>query len=928
MNDKDRKLQEIYTRTLHYEELRSKLKDKKQFPYLDLLKSLMIDYDYLGEEERLDSVTKEIKEVALELMNEDKEKASKVLLESYDMRARHGDFRAYCTALEWNRPLEKQFFLPRKRVLEKHGLIQAMQDMADDKLDFLFISMSPRVGKNLSNSTPILTKKGWKTHGELQVGDYVLNDKGRFVKVLATSPEYPCNCRVTFANGEQIDCHENHEWVVHDRHGTQTGSLKTLETKSMIGKIRDNYGDRETKNHFRFGLPIIEPIIGEYKDLPVEPYTLGAFLGDGTRSQNCITIDKHDNIIAETIDKYYPISNLYVHKIYGTYRYSFQNLRKDLQKIGMGFSRKGWENVKHIPDVYFTASLEQRLQLLAGLLDTDGTLSKKEHRYHYSTTDVELKDGFIKLVSTFGWRCSVSTQQPKLSSSRIQGKKVVYNIGFNPTFEIPCRLVRKQLKDFSKRRKITITNIEKLDNCEMGKCIQVEGGIYLAGETLLPTHNSTLGIFFLSFMAGLYPERSILGTGHSTALTQSFYNEMINIISGDEYRYDKIFPNNFIINQSAEYSWIDMNHSKRFHTINFRSLQGGTTGLAEASNVLYCDDLIKDIEEANNPARLEKIFYTYTSTIQDRKIARRCKDGVYRPCPEIHIATRWSLNDVIGRLIAIYGEIDSDRIKIINIPCYDENGESNFEYDYGKGFDKEYYHHLQLAEDPVIFAAKYLGQPVEREGRPFSEDQLTFYQELPDEKPDRIICYSDVAHGGEDYYSMPIIYQYGMDCYVEDVLFVNKLDDDKTRPLVVQKIIDNHVTKAGFEENNGGKLYADMVQRDLKQRGYRCNITTHKVPTTKSKLDRILSCQSEIKGIATEQGNYRIYFKSYEKRKDNMQYNNFMQNLYNWSQKLGTIQKTQHDDAPDSLAGLIINLLGNGLVGRASIKLSLDKLGL
>ena len=119
-----------------------------------------------------------------------------------------------------------------------------------------------------------------------------------------------------------------------------------------------------------------------------------------------------------------------------------------------------------------------------------------------------------------------------------------------------------------------------------------------------------------------------------------------------------------------------------------------------------------------------------------------------------------------------------------------------------------------------------------------------------------------------------------------------------------------------------------MVQRDLKQNGYRCNITTHKVPTTKSKLDRILSCQSEIKGIATEQGNFRIYFKSYEKRKDNVQYNNFMQNLYNWSQKLGSIQKTQHDDAPDSLAGLIINLLGTGSVGRASIKESLDKLGL
>ena len=910
---------ETLERIAEWEELYDKIANRTTKAYLDILNSMRFDYETVGMmDEAYEKCVEAINLITTRKNPTDKDSA--LMLSLYDTMARCGDFRAYCIALEWNRPIEKQFFLPRKRILEKHGLVQAMQDMVDDKLDFLFVSLPPRIGKNLSNSTPILTKKGWKKHGDLQVGDYVLNNKGRFVKVLATSPEYECNCRVSFSNGEQIDCHENHEWVVHDRHKNKE---VVMETKEMIGKLRD--GDT-THSHFRFNLPINGPILGEYKELPVEPYCLGAWLGDGTNTSNCITIDKNDKIIAETIDNYYPISTLYIHNTYGTYRYSFQNLRKDLQKVNMCYSRK--RCVKHIPDIYLTASLEQRLQLLAGLLDTDGTLVKKEHRYHYSTTEKQLMEDFVSLVSTFGWRCSVTKYEPRLSTSRIQGKKPYYSIGFNPTFEIPCRLERKQLKDFSKQRRITITNIDKIENGEMGKCIQVEGGVYLAGRTLIPTHNSTLGLFFLSFMAGLYPERSILGSGHSTSLSQSFYNEMLNLMTSEEYRYSEIFPQNFIINQSAEYSWIDLNHNKRFHTITFKSIDGGTTGLAEASNILYCDDLIKDIEQANNPNRLDKIFYTYTSTIQDRKVQRLCKDGKYRPCPEIHIATRWSLNDVIGRLIAIYGEIDSERIKIINIPCYDENGESNFEYDYGKGFDKEYYHHLQLAEDPVIFSAKYLGQPIEREGRPFSEDQLTFYQELPDEKPDRILCYSDVAHGGEDYYSMPIIYQYGVDCYVEDVLFVNKLDDDKTRPLVVNKIMEHHVTKAGFEENNGGKLYADMVQRDLKQNGYRCNITTHKVPTTKSKLDRILSCQSEIKGIATEQGNFRIYFKSYEKRKDNVQYNNFMQNLYNWSQKLGSVQKTQHDDAPDSLAGLIINLLGNGLVGRASIKVSIDKLGL
>lgn len=443
------------------------------------------------------------------------------------------------------------------------------------------------------------------------------------------------------------------------------------------------------------------------------------------------------------------------------------------------------------------------------------------------------------------------------------------------------------------------------------------------------TAKSTTGIFFLSFMAGLYPERSILGNGHSTALTQSFYTEMLNLMTSDEYRFSEIFPTNTIVNKSAEYSWIDLNSDKRFHTITFKSLTGGTTGIVEASNILYCDDLIKGIEEVNNPNTLDNIFHMYTSTIQDRTVQRLCKDGEYRRCPEIHIATRWSLNDVIGRLISIYGEIDSDRIRIINIPCYDDNGESNFQYDYGKGFSTDYYKKLQMAEDPVVFAAKYLGEPIEREGRPFTKDQLTFYQSLPDEKPDRIIAYADVAHGGDDYFSMPIGYVYGTEVYIEDVLFVHKLGDSDTRPLVKQKLIENHVTKAGFEENNGGKLYADFVIEDLRRANYRCNITTHKVPTTKSKLDRILSCQSEIKGVLTEVGNYRIYFKSDNARKDNKQYNDFMVNIYSWSQKQGSVQKTQHDDAPDSLSGMIINILDlSKRAGRASSKFSLDKIGL
>lgn len=893
-------------------DLLEKLKSKNTLAYLQGLHSIKTDYESIEDFDKackyayiiIDLLSRNV--IEYERNPENDELVNDIWVTAYDTRARQGDFESFCIAMEWNRPINKQFYLPRAKLLKKHGVIQGVQDLIDDKLDLLVLNLPPRIGKNLSNSTPILTKNGWKKHGDLQVGDYVLNNKGRFVKVLATSPEYPCNCRVTFANGEQIDCHENHEWLVNDRHKNRE---IVIETKSMIDKVRDDYGDNKTKNHFRFGLPIIEPIVGEYKSLPVEPYCFGVWLGDGTNKNNCITISKDDTIIAETFNKYYPISTLYIHKVCGTYRYSFSNLRQDLQKIDMCYSGKAC--IKHIPDMYLTSSIEQRLQLLAGLLDTDGTLSKKEHRYHYSTTEKQLMEDFVSLISTFGWRCSVTEYEPTLSSSGIQGRKKVYSIGFNPTFEIPCRVPRKQLKVFSKPRRITITNIEKIENGEMGKCIQVEGGIYLAGKTLLPTHNSTIGLFLQVLLGSMCPDESILGSGHTTGLIDSFYDEIINFMTDDEYRYRKIFPMNNIVDKSSEYHYLDLNKKKRFHTFNYVSIETGGTGKVQAERLLYCDDLVKDVEQANNPDRLEKLYHNYTSTIKDRKIQRLCKDGVYRPCPEIHINTPWSLYDVTSRVVE-NAKIDGnmDRVRIISVPCYDENGNSNFEYDYGKGFNAKYYKDMELAEDPVIFSAKYLMTPVERDGLVFNRENVSFYYNLPGEKPDMIVGYADVTHGGDDYFSLPIGYVYGTEVYVEDVLFINKFGgDDGSRPFVRDIIIRNKATRVGVEKNNGGDFYSTLMQQDLADVGYRCHITTHNAPTNKAKRDRILACQNEIKGIATENNTYRIYFKHPDTIKGNIQYQTAMQNLYKWNQNI-TAQKKQHDDFPDSLAGLITNVLG------------------
>lgn len=439
---------------------------------------------------------------------------------------------------------------------------------------------------------------------------------------------------------------------------------------------------------------------------------------------------------------------------------------------------------------------------------------------------------------------------------------------------------------------------------------------------------TTIGLFLQVLLGGMCPDESILGAGHSVGLIQSFYSEIINIMEGEEYRYHEIFPNNKIANKSAEYLYLDLNKARRFHTYNYVSIEAGGTGKVQAERLLYCDDLVKDVEQANNPDRLEKLYYNYTGTIKDRKIQRLCKDGEYRPCPEIHINTPWSLHDVTSRVVENARQDDMSRVRVVSVPCYDENGESNFMYDYGKGFNAKYYRDMEIAEDPVIFSAKYLMQPIERDGLVFNKDNISFYNELPSEEPDRIVGYADVSHGGDDYFSLPIAYVYGNEVYIEKVLFKNKFGgDDYIRPFVKRILIDNNVSRCGVEKNNGGDFFSTLMQQDLKASNYHCSITTHNAPTNKRKLDRILACQNEIKGVASENNTFRIYFKNPELIKGDKEYMNAMQQLYSWNQN-PNMQTKQHDDFPDSLAGLITNVLGYKSSGKARTNISANDLGI
>ena len=364
-------------------------------------------------------------------------------------------------------------------------LEQFSKDVAEGKSPRLMLFMPPRHGKQLADSTPVLTIDGWKTHGELKVGDYVFHHSGKPVRVMATSEKTPSDYVVTFSNGERIRCHGNHEWAVrHDR--KKISVFTTLQ-------LKDNLHRTEGRGKTRYinQMPDIQPIHRSRVDLELHPYVLGLWLGDGSSSKAAITHDVKDQpMIDKVVSCGHAISSVCVHNTTGVITTYFDGDRKANggYKDGrcgkmMGLLRGlNLINNKHIPEKYFLGSIEQRMELLAGLIDSDGCCDKNG-RIVVSTTNTAIRDGVLRLTTELGFRSYYHTEEPVISSSGVQGRLPIYCVGFNPTTQLPQVIVRKISTRPGVRRAITIRNIEYAPNGEVGNCIQADSadGLYLAG---------------------------------------------------------------------------------------------------------------------------------------------------------------------------------------------------------------------------------------------------------------------------------------------------------------------------------------------------------------------------------------------------------------------------------------------------------------
>jgi len=394
----------------------------------------------------------------------------------------------------------------------------------------IVIAARPGMGKALKLDTPLPTPTGWTTMGEVRVGDYLIGADGKPTRVVAATEVMvgrPCY-EVQFSDGSMIVADAGHQWLTDTRASRKSAQVAAVgysrtrnqrtfaavrTTQEIAETLRCATGDRRLNHSVRNAGPLQAPDA----ELLVPPYTLGAWLGDGTSASAQITVADPDIIMhieAEGCEAHRSAA--------APYRYQLclpdavaaesrdcvvcglklcQACRKAVGTLQGRLRTIGVLNAKHIPQQYLRASETQRRALLAGLLDTDGTVTNGG-AIQFSVTDRRLADDVFELVVSLGYRCQRATKRVK---GPTEASSTAFILNFSTSDEV-FRLHRKVVAHKERRSDVgtarlesrLITDVRPIASVPV-RCVEVDNAdhMYLAGEAMIPTHNSTLGLDFL-----------------------------------------------------------------------------------------------------------------------------------------------------------------------------------------------------------------------------------------------------------------------------------------------------------------------------------------------------------------------------------------------------------------------------------------------
>jgi hypothetical protein len=340
-------------------------------------------------------------------------------------------------------------------------------------------------GRALDPNTPIVTPDGWRKIDDLRPGNKVFDEKGRIRYVIGRKDweNRPCY-KVTFDTGVEIIADESHKWYTEnarERAYHKRGRVRT--TKQIAKTVKKPHGKKNGKQYYinNHAIPWAESLDYPHMELVVEPYLLGQWLGDGHSNGGIVT--SHVQDVPETV------------AIFESYGYDTRVSRNGLRggkgrmiriyKVSWKLNAIGVLNNKHIPRRYLMSSRKQRLELLQGLMDSDGTVDRWG-RCEFTNTNRNLAYGAAELIRSLGGDARITTKER-------DGCQITYKVKFTPHNFVPFKLSRKieRCKDVRARTNHYITKVERVPP-RRTVCIQTDGPshLFLAGEGMIPTHNS------------------------------------------------------------------------------------------------------------------------------------------------------------------------------------------------------------------------------------------------------------------------------------------------------------------------------------------------------------------------------------------------------------------------------------------------------
>jgi hypothetical protein len=409
----------------------------------------------------------------------------------------------------------RQFKLSHPASRESHyiSICRDLTEVVNGNKPLEIINIPPRYGKAIDVETPILTKYGWTIAGDIKVGDEIIGSSG-WTKVTGVYPQglLPAK-QITFSDNQTVICNHSHLWNVCDRY---TPKYKTLSTF----QIEDTLHESDGRLHWR--IPMID---GEYGELApfIDPYLFGCWLGDGNSYYAGITTMDEEIVEAFRSDGNTLIP--FTHQSSGkatSYGISKNGFCKCLRENGL------LKN-KHIPQEVYRWSKQDRLALLQGLMDTDGTCGKNG-QVSFTNTNEDLIKGCGYLVNSLGGTYRIYQRRSGVKTLNIR----------LPDEIDPFRLQRKSQYVSHGARcapRRFVESIIDTDPVEM-VCFTVaaEDKLFAIGDGLILTHNTEIMIHLVAWCLAKFPDCNFLYVSYSHSLAAKQTQTIREIISMPHYK--------------------------------------------------------------------------------------------------------------------------------------------------------------------------------------------------------------------------------------------------------------------------------------------------------------------------------------------------------------------------------------------------------